>query len=200
METFYLFYLKPALEYAVEMLPSVLAAAAVFFCLRPRRRGRLAARGLRSGPWREGALLLFVAFVAGLSAITMLPDHFWHRVVLGPPPDFSSDYTVCLELRLFSDSLFGLLGNLVMFLPLGFFPALLWAKPAWWRSAAAGFGMSFSVEFVQFFIGRSSDVNDLVLNTLGALCGYWIYLLLRRLAPRVTAKFTCEKLEVPDGR
>ena len=55
METFYLFYLKPALEYAVEMLPSVLAAAAVFFCLRPRRRGRLAARGLRSGPCAPGA-------------------------------------------------------------------------------------------------------------------------------------------------
>lgn len=199
MQTLYLFYLKPALEYLVEMLPSLLLSGVVFACLRPGRRRRLAAMGLRSRPVREAALLLFAAFVAGLSAITMLPDHFWHHLVLGPPPDFTSSYTVCLELRIFSDTLFGLLGNLIMFLPLGFFPALLWRKPHWRRSAVCGFGMSFCVEFIQFFIGRSSDINDLILNTLGALCGYWLFLLLRRLAPRLSLKFTCEEVGTPHG-
>lgn len=46
-----LWYLGNIWDYGLQMLPSALAAAAVFFCLRPWRRRRLAALGLTSGPW-----------------------------------------------------------------------------------------------------------------------------------------------------
>ena len=37
----------------------------------------LARLGLASGVWREGALLLFVMFCAGLAALTVFPANFW---------------------------------------------------------------------------------------------------------------------------
>ena len=34
---------------------------------------------------------------------------------------------------------------------------------------------SFLIEFIQYFIGRSADIDDLILNTLGAMLGYFIF-------------------------
>ena len=35
--------------------------------------------------------------------------------------------------------------------------------------------MTFSVEFFQFFIGRSADIDDVITNLLGAVIGYAIF-------------------------
>ena len=89
--------------------------------------------------------------------------------------------------------LFMLLGNIIMFMPLGFFLALLWRRWKWWKSLLAGFCTSVSIEFIQFFIGRSTDIDDVILNTTGALVGFWIFCLLRLLLPtRFTEKFQCQ--------
>lgn len=34
------------------------------------------------------------------------------------------------------------------------------------------FATSFLIEFIQYFIGRSCDIDDLIMNTLGACMGY----------------------------
>lgn len=36
---------------------------------------------------------------------------------------------------------------------------------------------SFSIEFIQYFIGRSADIDDLILNTLGGMLGFGVYLM-----------------------
>jgi len=83
------------------------------------------------------------------------------------------------------------LGNIGMFIPIGFFSALLWRNGRWWKSALIGFLISFLVEFVQFFIGRSTDIDDIILNTTGALLGYWCYFILKLLSPAWIDKFHC---------
>lgn len=88
--------------------------------------------------------------------------------------------------------LFMLLGNIIMFMPLGFFPALLWRKWRWWKSLLAGFCTSSSIEFIQFFIGRSTDIDDVILNTIGAMTGFWAFCLLRAVLPNFTKKFQCQ--------
>ena len=47
-----------------------------------------------------------------------------------------------------------------------------------------GFLLSLSVELVQMFGCGSTDVNDLVTNTLGTGLGYGLFLLARRALPR----------------
>ena len=88
--------------------------------------------------------------------------------------------------------LFMLLGNIIMFMPLGFFPALLWRKWRWWKSLLAGFCTSTAIEFIQFFIGRSTDIDDVILNTTGALAGFWVFCLLRAVFPNFIEKFQCQ--------
>lgn len=88
--------------------------------------------------------------------------------------------------------LFMLVGNIIMFMPLGFFPALLWRKWRWWKSLLAGFCASASIEFIQFFIGRSTDIDDVILNTTGALAGFWVFCLLRAVFPNFIEKFQCQ--------
>jgi len=55
----------------------------------------------------------------------------------------------------------------------------------------AGMGFSLCVEILQLpFYDRVSDVDDLILNSLGFLLGYMLYLLVRALKER---KWYCYK-------
>ena len=202
-------YLENILEYFFQMLPCMGIALMIFLLLRPWRRGRLARLGLSSGPAREGALLLFVMFAAGLAALTLFPAYFWtaghwRGVLDGTQPLFQPvDLQVQLQtiqLEPFREIFRAVRGPWVMFLvvanvgifsPVGFFTALLWRRPRWWRSLLAGFCASFTIELIQFFIGRSTDIDDLILNTAGALAGFWVFCLLRAVFPKFTEKFQC---------
>ena len=86
------------------------------------------------------------------------------------PQIFAPFEEICRALRTSSYWLwFMLLGNIIMFMPIGFFPALLWRGWRWWRALLTGFSTSVSIELIQFFIGRSTDIDDVILNTAGTL-------------------------------
>lgn len=63
-------------------------------------------------------------------------------------------------------------------------------RPVGARCAAIiGFCGSLAIEVAQLFSERCSDVDDLWLNTLGALAGYGVYAVFARLFPHVAAAF-----------
>lgn len=86
-------------------------------------------------------------------------------------------------------SLYILAGNVVMFLPFGFFPGLLRSRCSWRWALAEGLCITLGIECWQLLIGRAFDVDDLLLNTLGVLCGYGLARLLDRLAPGFVQRF-----------
>lgn len=204
-------------EYTLQMLPCMGAALLVFVLVRPARRRRLAARGLYSPPAREATLPLFVMFCGGLAALTVFPAYFWtwdhwRAVLTGESPLFPAvDWHIQLKtlqlapfrevLRAFRGPwvMFLMLANIGIFLPVGFFPALLWREGRWWKAVLIGLSASLTIECVQFFIGRSTDVDDVILNTAGALAGYGLFRLLRAAFPRIPAKFQCRKETERDG-
>ena len=63
--------------------------------------------------------------------------------------------------------------NIIMFMPLGFLLPLIWEN---FRNAKKvvlmGFLMSLTIEICQLFNIRTTDIDDLMMNTLGALVGY----------------------------
>lgn len=75
--------------------------------------------------------------------------------------------------------------NVILFIPLGFFLPLLWKR---WESIGrvlvTGFFFSLSIEIVQLFGRGTTDINDLITNTVGTYLGYWIYKLLSKLIPQ----------------
>jgi glycopeptide antibiotics resistance protein len=81
------------------------------------------------------------------------------------------------------EALLNLIGNTAMFIPLGIvWPAVFNKLDSHKKIISAGFGVSLAIEFLQlFFYDRASDIDDLILNTLGFLIGYGIYLLVKKL-------------------
>jgi glycopeptide antibiotics resistance protein len=71
------------------------------------------------------------------------------------------------------------LANIAMFVPLGLFLVLLLGRAQWWLAMICGLVLTLAIEFAQQFIaGRVSDPRDLVANTLGALLGTVLALVL----------------------
>ena len=70
----------------------------------------------------------------------------------------------------------------MLFAPWGFSLPMLWKKfhrllPV----AGMCLGLTCFIEFIQLFIGRTVDVDDLILNFLGSMCGAGLWWIIRRL-------------------
>ena len=72
-------------------------------------------------------------------------------------------------------------GNILMFIPLGFFAALLVSRRAWWTLLLMGTAFSAFIEFYQatFLSDRVPEVRDLISNTTGFLIGATVAITLR---------------------
>lgn len=77
-----------------------------------------------------------------------------------------------------------LAGNVVMFVPLGYFLPVLWKNLRHFlRCMCWAAGIILGIECIQLFtLLGSFDVDDLLLNLLGVGLGYGLYWLGRRLA------------------
>lgn len=72
-----------------------------------------------------------------------------------------------------------LFGNVLAFLPLGFFlPLLFMSYNRFWKTFGAVFLTTASVEIIQFMtMVGSFDIDDIILNTLGGAIGYLIFIM-----------------------
>ncbi len=84
------------------------------------------------------------------------------------------------SLGLRNHALINLVGNVVMFIPLGFLlPTVSPRQRKLWRTLLATAMIIVLVEMLQLFSLRGScDVDDLILNVLGACLGYILYKIL----------------------
>jgi glycopeptide antibiotics resistance protein len=66
------------------------------------------------------------------------------------------------------------IGNIVAFMPMGLIPPLiLGRRTKLWHVVLFGLSLSLAIEGGQYLSGRRmTDVDDLILNTLGSLLGY----------------------------
>lgn len=74
-------------------------------------------------------------------------------------------------------------GNVAMFIPTGIVLPVVYSRlNSFRKTVAAAALISFCIEILQLpFASRASDVDDLILNTLGAAAGYGIYAAFKRL-------------------
>lgn len=83
-----------------------------------------------------------------------------------------TDYAVRRE------AILNFVGNTFMFVPVGIvYPIVYKNLNTHKKIIAAGVGLSLAIEILQLpFYDRVSDIDDLILNSLGYLLGYFIYL------------------------
>ena len=80
----------------------------------------------------------------------------------------------------FSSPLFykNVLGNVLLFIPFGYFVNITLKNKRLWVSIIITIITSLSIELIQMNIGRSFDIDDIMLNLVGGLFGYYIYIFL----------------------
>ncbi len=67
-------------------------------------------------------------------------------------------------------------GNILIFVPFGFFISLYLNSQKLNRPLLITFITSLTIELVQMFIGRSFDVDDILLNCAGGVCGFLLFI------------------------
>lgn len=77
----------------------------------------------------------------------------------------------------FNSALFykNVLGNVLLFIPFGYFVNVTLKNKNLWISIIITFITSLSIELIQMNIGRSFDIDDILLNLIGGIFGYYIY-------------------------
>lgn len=130
---------------------------------------RLAA-GLVLGLWIAGGLLLTLSPVYPAPGQVVEPNVIPLRTI--------GIYLANLDSGFW---LRNLVGNLVLLLPVGLVGPIVFPwLDGWLRVLVASLALSLAIEVAQLWVpDRSADVDDLLLNVLGAMLGYAILWVLR---------------------
>ena len=123
-----------------------------------------------------GVCIIVILSATVLIGFTVVPAK--NRVVnLVPFKVFTNSWEMGL-VKQFTQTL----ANVIMFVPLGFiFPVTFARCRRLYKTTIYMAAFSFLIEFVQYFTGRSCDIDDLMLNTLGGVLGYGLFVLISKL-------------------
>ena len=191
--------MERTLAYLFAMSWGAALALLAFWLTLPWRRRRLTRAGLTAPRGRGLCLALFWMFCGGMAMLTLTPRWMVEALELlvragvwNPAhyPFFLLGTANLTPFRTFGN-LYILLGNIVMFLPFGLFPGLLWRGATWRRALGTALCVTGFIECWQLLVGRAFDIDDLLLNTLGAMCGFWLWRLFSLLAPGAGRRFHC---------
>jgi len=72
--------------------------------------------------------------------------------------------------------------NIIMCIPLGFLLPFIWKSyRKLWKTIFLGAGFSLLIEISQLITSRATDIDDLIANTIGAVVGYFIWLVFKKI-------------------
>ena len=124
--------------------------------------------------YRELAYLLFVVYLLSLFYIVTFQDDNYGTSNL---TFFTEMFRYEFGSRLFIKNF---VGNILLYMPFGLFVTAYLNSNKIFPTILLTIISSVSIEFVQLLIGRVFDVDDIILNIIGALLGYFIYRLFDR--------------------
>ena len=81
------------------------------------------------------------------------------------------------------------IGNIVLFVPYGYFVSYYCKLNKMYLCFIITFITSLSIELIQMGIGRSFDIDDIILNVIGGIIGYVIYKLMDKLFAKYSDKY-----------
>ena len=121
--------------------------------------------------------MIFSLYLLTVFRITGLPDalrmHFRPRLWLIP------FYGI-------QDDLFNCALNIALFIPFGFFLPALWRQFFSFKNTLiTASGLTTFIEISQLFCNRLTDVNDILMNTLGAVIGFCVLRIFTKSFPKL---------------
>ena len=82
-----------------------------------------------------------------------------------------------------------IIGNIIMFIPYGFFASYFLKNKKFVTIGILALIVSLTIEIVQLNIGRVFDIDDVILNTIGAIIGYLLYVGLDAISSKLPKIF-----------
>ena len=178
------------ISYIVNMLPYMIITVPIFIII---RLIIIKVKNYRLNLKHEVLFLLFTAFLAGLASQTVIPKleigingglslqtGGVSSVNIIPFKLLYDTYKEVFENDNINYFLINFVGNIAMFVPIGFCLPVLWSIKGRYV-VLIGFLISLFIEISQLFLSRGTDIDDLILNTLGTGFGLLLYKLLKRL-------------------
>ena len=140
--------------------------------------------------------LIYIAFVFILTGFGTIWDIIYYGDI-GRVADIHLMPFDTFEIEYASSNIISYTLNIIMMVPFGFMLALIWPN---FRSlkkiALVAFAFALSIEISQLFNLRASTVDDLIMNTLGAIVGYLVFKGFYRLTAKNKDNYNEQKREV----
>lgn len=196
-------------EDSIQALPIVIITALIYWFVRKSRHKRKFGDNFKEirkkARLNEIIRLLFVCYIAELICCTMFPTGFWYWVFNLFPVHRDIKFvrwnfvpTLWAHFVEHSGKLLGefqwkrivldFVLNILLYIPLGLALPFIWKRAGFVKTVLVGLGCTLLVEFMQAFIFRDPNIDDVICNTLGAACGYLLYLIMKKVFPNFTEK------------
>ncbi|MCI6266173.1 MAG: VanZ family protein [Erysipelotrichaceae bacterium] len=133
--------------------------------------------------YKELAMLLFILYVMCLFEIVTIQDQNYGLSNFVP---FREIFRYEMGSRLFVKNI---IGNILLFLPYGYFAADYLKSKKMWPICFLTMLVSLTIEIVQLNIGRTFDIDDVILNTCGGIFGYVLYRLMEKIKTKLPRVF-----------
>lgn len=159
-----------------EMLPNIWPMVAFISIVAITLRCAYLFKGSRKFVLHKELLsLVFIIYILCLYYILMGQDGTSGGVNLIP---FKEMFRYSLTSKLFYRNV---IGNILLFVPFGYFVSYYCKLPSVKYNLLITVITSTSIETIQSAIGRSFDIDDIILNVIGGVCGYIIFLITKKL-------------------
>ncbi len=142
---------------------------------------------------------LFWFYIAWIILFLLVPSNFWLKIwytMIGGKsveidvPEFFSgsfNFVPMIFQYVFGKSTYGgwtyrmLLSNAIMFVPFGMLVPFITPKASYGKNVITSVVFVSVIELLQPIVGRSFDIDDIIMRTIGSFLGFLFYLTLEKM-------------------
>lgn len=129
--------------------------------------------------YKELTSLIFIVYVLFLFYIVTFQDNNYGFSNYVP---FKEIFRHDISSRLFFKNV---VGNIMLFTPLGWFVTYYTKTKKIYPALILSIIISLFIESIQLYIGRVFDIDDIILNIIGGIFGYILYMILYRIKEKL---------------
>lgn len=180
--------IRTIIRHIINMIPYMIVTIPIYLIIRATI---LKIKNQKVNWYHESSLFIFVIFIVGLASQTIIPKFEFgitgfnivksgiHDTNLIPFKVLFETYNEVFVNGYINYFLINFLGNIMLFIPFGIFIPLLW-RVSIKKVILIGFCSSLFIEVSQLLLTRGTDVDDLILNTIGVVLGVVLYRILNK--------------------
>ncbi len=133
--------------------------------------------------YEEVLKLIFILYILLLYYVVTFQDANYNTSNFVP-------FREIFRYKLLSAGFFkNILGNIILFIPFGMYITYYLETKKIYMPIIITFITSVTIEFAQYKIGRTADVDDIILNVVGGIFGYILYKIVHAIGGKLPRSF-----------